>query len=183
MSQEAMPETGPAKTVETKVEAKKVGDTVVIFGPKGEKYNLTITAVESSEAEASRLGIAVTKDIPIYHLDKNVPFMDAGIGHGADHIVMFPISRDHDLRHELIHSVELSCQPTQELLDFYEKVKGIISESSFIETDGETYNFSKDIHEFIVDGYNHPWFISALKKEGLYEEFIRLTKYMKILSE
>ncbi len=109
--------------------------------------------------------------------------MDANIGHRGDYIAMFTLSRDDNLRHKLIHSVELSYEPTQELLDFYKKVKDTVSESSFTEADGETYNFSKNIHEFIVDGYNHTWFISALKKEGLYGDFIRLTEYMKILTK
>lgn len=171
---------GPESLVQ-KVEAKKVGDTVAIFNPKGERLTLTILKVGSSLQEAGRLGIAVQSDIPIYYLDKDLPFMDAGIGHGGDHIVMFPISDDQNLRHELIHSVELSHAPTQDLLDLYEKVKQVIQEDSFRDTDGETYNFSKDIHEFIVDGYNHAWFISALKREGLYDQFLRVTKYMKIL--
>jgi hypothetical protein len=164
-----------------KIEAKKVGDTIAIFSPKGERLSLTILKVGSSLQEADRLGIAVPSDIPIYYLDKDLPFMDAGIGHGGDHIVMFPISDDYDLRHELIHSVELSHTPTQELLDLYEKVKQVVQEGSFCEADGETYNFLKDIHEFIVDGYNHAWFISALKREGLYDQFLRATEYMKIL--
>lgn len=164
-----------------KVEAKKVGDTVAIFNPKGEKITLTILRVGSSLQESDRLGIAVPIDIPIYYLDKDLPFMDAGIGHGGDHIVMFPSSDDQNLRHELIHSVELSHAPTPELLDLYEKVKQSVTEGSFRDADGETYNFLKDIHEFIVDGYNHAWFISAIKREGLYDEFLRVTKYMKVL--
>jgi hypothetical protein len=169
------------ETFEQKIEAKKVGDTIAIFNPKGEKLTLTILRLGSSAQESGRLGIAVRTDIPIYYLDKDLPFMDAGIGHGGDHIVMFPSSDDQNLRHELIHSVELSHVPTQELLDLYEKVKRVISEDSFHDTDGETYNFSKDIHEFIVDGYNHAWFISALKREGLYDEFLKATEYMKVL--
>ena len=126
-----------------KVEAKKVGDTVAIFNSKGEKITLTILKVSSSLQEAERLGIAVPSNIPIYYLDKDLPFMDAGIGHAGNHIVMFPISDDQSLRHELIHSVELSHEPTQELLDLYEKVKQVVKEDSFRDTDGETYNFSK----------------------------------------
>ena len=169
------------ETHEQKIEAKKAGDTVVIFSPTGERQTLIILRVGSSFEEAIRLGIEVLRDIPIYYLDKNLPFMDAGIGHGGDRIVMFPISDDQNLRHELIHSVELSHAPTPELLDLYERVKLAISGSSFSEADGETYNFLKDIHEFIVDGYNHAWFISALKREGLYKEFLEATKYMNIL--
>lgn len=164
-----------------KIEAKKVGDTIAIFNPKGERLTLTILKVGSSLQEAGRLGIAIPSDIPIYYLDKNLPFMDAGICHEGGYVVMFPISNDHNLRHELIHFVELSHTPTQELLDLYKKVKQAIQEDSFHNTDGETYNFSKDIHEFIVDGYNHAWFISALKKEGFYDEFLKVTEYMKIL--
>lgn len=164
-----------------RTEFKKVGDSVAIFSPNGEKQTLTILRLGSSSQEAIRLGISLRKDISIYYLDRDLSFMDAGIGHGGSHIVMFPSSSDQNLRHELIHAVELSHNPTQELLDFYQRVKMSISENSFSDTDGVTYNFSKDIHEFIVDGYNNAWFISALKKEGLYEEFLKVTEYLQIL--
>jgi hypothetical protein len=63
------------------------------------------------------------------------------------------------------------------LCEFYELVKNKISEKSF---DGNTvsFNFRKNIHEFIADGYSKDSFINALKKEQLYEKFLQKTKYI-----
>ena len=62
----------PISPQEQKIETKRAGDTVTIFSPQGEKITLTILKVGSSAQEAALLGIGVTKDIPIYYLDKNL---------------------------------------------------------------------------------------------------------------
>jgi hypothetical protein len=41
-----------------------------------------------------------------------------------------------------------------------------------------TFNFKKNIHEFIADGYSKLPFIDALKKEWMYENFMNETKYI-----
>jgi hypothetical protein len=43
-------------------------------------------------------------------------------------------------------------------------VKNTISEESF-DVNAVTFNFKKNIHEFIADGYSKLPFIDALKKE------------------
>ena len=99
-----------------------------------------------------------------YHTDKNVIFM-------------FDNAGEITLKHEIIHSLELNKPIPDELNEFYESAKNIISEKSF---DGSmvSFNFKKNIHEFIADGYSKWPFIDALKKEWLYDEFIEKTKYI-----
>lgn len=40
------------------------------------------------------------------------------------------------------------------------------------------YPFKKSIHEFIADGRTKPAFIAALKKEGLYDDFVAVSAYL-----
>ena len=59
----------------------------------------------------------------------------------------------------------------------YILVKLKVSEESFDE-EIVSFNFKKNIHEFIADGYSKQYFINALKKEWLYEIFLKKTKYI-----
>jgi hypothetical protein len=56
-------------------------------------------------------------------------------------------------------------------------VKIDINEDSF-ENWVVSFNFQKNIHEFIADGYSKEVFINALKKENLYAEFLDKTAYI-----
>jgi hypothetical protein len=56
-------------------------------------------------------------------------------------------------------------------------VKVDITEDSF-EGWAVSFNFQKNIHEFIADGYSKEIFINALKKENLYAEFLDKTEYL-----
>ena len=77
---------------------------------------------------------------------------------------MFDNADEITLKHEIIHSIEYNKSIPNELYDFYEIVKNKISEESF--DDGiVSFNFMKNIHEFIADGYSKQPFINALKKE------------------
>jgi hypothetical protein len=77
---------------------------------------------------------------------------------------MFDNADEITLKHEIIHSIEYNKPVPNKLQKFYELVKNKVSEKSF---DGEiaSFNFMKDIHEFIADGYSKQPFINALKKE------------------
>ena len=90
---------------------------------------------------------------------------------------MFDNADDITLKHEIIHSLELNKKISDELCEFYEKVKSTITEDSFVNS-FVSFNFKKNIHEFIADGYSKQPFIDALKKENLYDEFIEKTKYI-----
>ena len=99
-----------------------------------------------------------------YRTEKNVIFMFDN----ADKIT---------LKHEIIHSLELNKPIPDELNEFYESAKNIISENSF-NGGMVSLNFTNSIHEFIADGYSKEPFINALRNEKLYEEFLEKTKYI-----
>ena len=90
---------------------------------------------------------------------------------------MFDNADEITLKHEIIHSIEYTKPIPNKLKKFYELVKNKVSEKSF---DGEvaSFNFMKNIHEFIADGYSKQPFINALKKEWLYEKFLENTRYI-----
>lgn len=96
-----------------------------------------------------------------------------------EYTIMYPTATDFELQHELIHACLSDKDATPELLEFYEKVKQTISEISFSDTERIWFNFKNNLDEFIVDGYNHPVLISALKKEALYDQFLEVTKYLR----
>jgi hypothetical protein len=81
------------------------------------------------------------------------------------------------LKHEIIHSLELNKPIPDELNEFYESAKNIISENSF-NGGMVSFNFTNSIHEFIADGYSKEPFINALRNEKLYKEFLEKTKYI-----
>jgi hypothetical protein len=81
------------------------------------------------------------------------------------------------LEHELVHVVEYKIPATPQLISLWKKAKEVINESSF--SGGFfAFNFMRNIHEFIAEGKTRPAFIEALKKEGLYEEFLKETNYI-----
>lgn len=162
---------------------KKKGDSIEILQGK-EKETVTIREVQSAIDKAKIAGINLTRDFPIYYIEERNTTKDAMylLNKDEEYIIMYPVATDFELRHELIHACLSDKDPTPELLEFYEKVKQTISESSFSETDRMWFNFTKSLDEFIVDGYNHSSFISALKKESLYDEFLEVTKYLRILN-
>ena len=80
------------------------------------------------------------------------------------------LSKDSDketIYHELIHSVEYNLDKS-ELNPLYEKVKDSITEDSF--NGFVSWNFKKNISEFVADALSKKAFRNALKKEGLLEE-------------
>lgn len=92
---------------------------------------------------------------------------------------MFENVDDLTLKHELIHSIEFKQEVTEALYALYEEAKQTINESSFSNSNGfVTFNFTKNIHEFIADGYSKEPFIQAMKNENLYDKFLETTKYL-----
>ena len=130
----------------------------------------------NSKIEGEKLWVNVKNPVPIYYLEW------AWIRKGwyninEDYILMFSNADDETLKHEIIHSIEYKQKPTKELEEFYEMVKVDITEDSF-EGWAVSFNFQKNIHEFIADGYSKGIFINALKKENLYAEFLDKTEYL-----
>ena len=133
--------------------------------------------ISNSVEEGEKLWLNIKIPVTIYFLDWYGWLRKWAYRTGKNVIFMFDNADEITLKHEIIHSLELNKPIPDELYEFYESVKNIISEKSF---DGSavTFNFKKDIHEFIADGYSKWPFIDALKKEWLYEEFLEKTKYI-----
>lgn len=133
--------------------------------------------ISNSIEEGKNLWLNIKTPVPIYYikwswwLRKWAYVKEKGI------IFMFDNTDEITLKHEIIHSIEYNKPIPDTLFRFYDLVKNKISEKSF---DGEvaSFNFMKNIHEFIADGYSKQPFINALKKEWLYEKFLKETEYI-----
>ncbi len=152
--------------------ALRVGDSVQI----GESA-YEITKVTSATDLGGELGIRIARPVPVYYLN-GVSAQSRGAYHPErDIVLVFANTDEETLRHELTHVVEYFQEKTSELLDLYERAKRLITEDSF-EEGFASFNFIKNIHEFIADGRTKPALIAALKKEGLYENFLDATEYL-----
>ena len=133
--------------------------------------------ISNSVEEGKKLWLNIKSSVPIYYLEWNWWLRKWAYVREKDIILMFDNTDEITLKHEIIHSIEYNKSISNELYNFYEIVKNKVSEESF----GEgivSFNFMKNIHEFIADGYSKQPFINALKKEWLYEEFLEKTKYI-----
>jgi hypothetical protein len=152
-----------------------VGDPVTFTG---EKEEYMVEKVEMASEVGKQFGLNITRAIPVYYL-KGMRAGSQGAYHPeSDSIFMFENNTDEDtLEHELVHAIEWAKEKTPDLLALFEKAKSTISESSFT---GEWFDFrfNKNIHEFIAAGKTSKAFIVALQKEGLYDDFIRETRYI-----
>ena len=130
----------------------------------------------NSKTEGEQLWLNIKNSVPIYYLEWF--WVRKWSYHiKEDYILMFSNADEETLKHEIIHSIEYKQNPTPELEDFFIKVKNTISEDSF-ENWAVSFNFAKNIHEFLADWYSKTIFINALKKENLYDEFLEKTKYI-----
>lgn len=149
----------------------EVGDTVTIGNREHRIERVTL-----AKDLGKKFDLVVSGDIPIYWLS-NVGERRKGAYVPEQNIVLFFDNTDEETQnHELTHAVEYHQKPTPELLALYERVRTTITEDSF---EGfASFNFMKNIHEFIADGRTKGVFIQALKKEGLHDEFVRETAYL-----
>lgn len=133
--------------------------------------------ISNSVEEANQLWLNIKTSVPIYYLEWNWWLRKWAYVKEKNIIFMFDNADEITLKHEIIHSIEYTKPIPNKLKKFYELVKNKISEKSF---DGEvaSFNFMKNIHEFIADGYSKQPFINALKKEWLYEKFLENTRYI-----
>lgn len=130
----------------------------------------------NSKTEGEKLWLNIKDSVPVYYLEWF--WVRKWSYHiKEDYILMFSNADEETLKHEIIHSIEYKQNPTPELEDFFIKVKNTISEDSF-ENWAVSFNFAKNIHEFLADWYSKTIFINALKKENLYDEFLEKTKYI-----
>lgn len=160
---------------ETKREILTVGHTFTI---NGEETTYLIERVEMASDVAKQFGLKIKREVPIYWVKGMSPKRQGGYHPGDDAIYIFENNTDKTtLEHELVHVVEYHVPATTQLISLWERAKKIISENSF-PGDFFAFNFMRNIHEFIAEGKTRPAFIEALKKEGLYEEFLKETHYI-----
>jgi hypothetical protein len=156
-------------------EILSVGDPVTFTG---EKREYIVEKVEMASEVGKRFNLHIPRQIPVYFLKGMRPGSQGAYHPESDSIFIFENNTDEDtLEHELVHAIEWAKEKTPDLLALFEKVKSTISESSF---PGEWFDFrfKKNVHEFIVAGSTSKVFIEALQKEGLYDDFIRETRYI-----
>lgn len=138
------------------------GDTLAI----DEKIYSIVEKISSKEL-AKRNGLTISSNIPVYIVSEFLGARKGGYDTVNNIIILSKDSDKETIHHELIHSVEYNLDKS-ELNPLYEKVKNSITEDSF---DGFiSWNFRKNISEFVADALSKKAFRNALKKEGLLEE-------------
>ena len=149
-----------------------------VFTITGEETTYTIEKGEMASEVASQFGLKINRVVPIYWIKGMSPGRQGGYHPETDAVYVFENNTDETtLAHELVHVVEYHIPPTPQLVSLWERVKQVISESSF-SSGFFAFNFMRNIHEFIAEGKTRPAFVEALKKEGLYDEFLKETNYI-----
>lgn len=149
----------------------------------GDKYRIgdkdfIISKVNSAAQLGLQFGLNIKREVPVYYFDEDAPGAQGSYHIPEDAVLIFRNATDPStLEHELTHVIEYKQKATPELVALYQRAKELITEASF-SGDFYTFNFMKNIHEFIADGRTQSAFIDALKKEGLYEEFTKETSYL-----
>ncbi|MBP7966837.1 hypothetical protein KAZ66_01055 [Candidatus Woesebacteria bacterium] len=148
------------------------------FTITGENTSYKIEKVEMASDVAKQFGLKINRVVPIYWVKGMSPGRQGGYHPKTDSVFMFENNTDETtLEHELVHAIEFHTPATPELISLWEKAKEVISESSF-SGNFVTFNFVRNVHEFIAEGKTRPAFIDALKKENLYDEFLEQTDYI-----
>ncbi len=153
-------------------ERHAIGERLTI---DGREY--AIVLVQSAEALAAAYGFRIGRDVPVYVLDGVGGSRKGAYVPSRDIVLFFRDTDDATKHHELIHVVEYHQTVRPGLAALYERVCADIDEDSF-DGGSASFNFQKDIHEFIADGRSKPALIAALKRAGLYEDFIEETTYL-----
>ncbi len=187
------PEQYPSKSMEQNTHNfplhwKKIGDIFVFENEDEAPVEIAVVKIENAREIASSLGFLLERDVPIYHLDKTPIFKKIrshGLGSyvdSLDAILFYPVTDEVTKRHEIVHAIEYRQEITRELQNFFDRIKKLYPEG--MEINGSTtFNFAKNIHEFLADGYTSKVVIEILKKAGLYGEFLTVTAYLNILKK
>ncbi len=133
--------------------------------------------ISDSVKEGKRLWIKVKNSVPIYWIEWNWWYRKWSYDIRRNVIYIFDNADDETLKHEIIHSIEFNKIISWELNKFYDIVKQKVTEESF-DAGVVSFNFKKNIHEFIADWYSKKIFENALKKEWIYDEFLVKTAYI-----
>ena len=139
------------------------------------KYN--VKDIWNSKDVAKELWLEIRNNVPIYYIEGIWWPRKWSYDSKKNIIFIFDNADSETLKHEIIHSVEFNKPVSNELYNIYELAKNIISEKSF-DGNAVSFNFKKNIHEFIADWYSKWLFINALKKEWIYGDFLKKTKYI-----
>jgi hypothetical protein len=150
----------------------KVGENITI----GDKKHV-IERVSAARDLGAEFGLDISDDVPIYWLSDSGSRRKGAFVPEKNIILFFENTDKETQHHELTHVVEFFQEKRPNLLALYKRVKAAISEDSF-EGGFISFNFRKNIHEFIADGRTKSAFIDALKKEGLYDDFVNETTYL-----
>ena len=148
------------------------GENIVIGEQK-----FVVEKVSDGRKLAEEFGLTLSRYVPVYYLDGISPRREGAYHPKLDCILVFKNTEKDILKHEIIHAIEFPQEKSPGLLSLYERAKAIINEDSF-SGNLVSFNFRKNISEFIADGYTKSALIDALKKEGLYEEFLKETAYL-----
>ena len=125
----------------------------------------------------------VLENVPVLFVDQR--FKTSRGGYSPDHhIILMPLNTDHNpvkeqqiIEHEIMHALLVRFINSHDIskLEFqemYNYLKESVTEDD-VTLDGLTsFNFIKNVHEFIADAITLPNMIQALKNHGLYEEVL-----------
>ncbi len=136
-----------------------------------------VERVSSARELGSDFGLHPSADIPVYWLDGYGPGLRGAYVPKANCVLFFRNTDLETVHHELVHAVEHYKEKRPGLTRLYQEALDRITEASF--DDGLiSFNFRKNIGEFLADGRSKPLFIAALKKEGLYDRFLEESAYL-----
>lgn len=167
---------------------KEVGDVFVFENEDEAPIEIAVVKIENARIVAASLGLNLERDVPVYHLDKTPLFKKRrthALGAYVDRwdaIFFYPVTDEVTKRHEIVHAIEYRQQVTVELQNFFDRIKALYPEG--MEINGNTtFNFAKNIHEFLADGYTSKVVTETLKVACLYDEFLAVTAYLNVLKK
>lgn len=137
----------------------------------------SILRIATATEVGAQVGVRITRPLPVYFLDGPSGRHRGAYHPNHDFIVVFTNTDLETIKHELVHAVEYHQEKRPELIRIYELALERIVDASF-PSGLVSYNFRKNIHEFIADGWTKPALIEALEREGLYEAFVAASKYL-----
>ena len=126
---------------------------------------------------------SVLRDVPVLFVDQR--FKTSRGGYSPDHhIILMPVNTGHNsveekriIEHEIMHALLVRFINSHDIskIDFqemYDHLKEVVTEDDMTLNGLTSFNFIKNIHEFIADAITLPNMIQALKNHGLYEKVL-----------
>jgi hypothetical protein len=153
----------------------EIGQTILLESDSGTTREHTVLNISDTSRIAQILGLdySILNPIPVLILSGDALQHQAAYHPELNVILIYNDTIPRVVHHELIHSLEYHKPIPDELVQLYNTIKQALPDTQNIQP-----NFRKDIHEFIADAYSKPGLINTLTEHGLYDEFLRLTKYI-----